>query len=147
MFNLKMKKEETTDIRMYVPDAKSTGTYEVIEISECRYKLANNDPFNESLSYGTIIEVETEKIEEDGESKFVFKNIPRKSEFTSECIGLPIALKESEMRVVGQMIIDEGGFSEVLFGGMGFVNLPKKSKLNVFEELNKLIIAKKRQQK
>jgi len=34
MFNLKMKKEETTDIRMYVPDAESTGTYEVFKISE-----------------------------------------------------------------------------------------------------------------
>ena len=147
MFNLKMKKEETTDIRMYDPDSKSTGTYEVVKISECRYKLANNDPFNESLSYGTIIEVETEKIEKDGESKFVFKNVHRKSEFTSECIGLPIDLKESEMRVVGQMIIDEGGFWEVIFGGMGFINLPKNSNLNVSEELNKLIIAKQNQQK
>lgn len=125
-----MKKEETTDIRMYVPDTKSTGTCEVVKISDFIYKLANNDPFNESLSYGKIIEVVTEKIDEDGESKFVFKEIHTISEFTSECRGLPISLTESEMRVVGQMIIDEGGFWEVLFGGMGFVNLPKKSKLN-----------------
>ena len=146
MCNLDMKKEETTDIRMYVPDAKSTGTYEVVKISEYIYKLANNDPFNETLSYGTIIEVETQKIEEDGESKYVFKNVHRKSEFTNECIGLPTALNESEMRVVGQMIIDEGGFWEVIFGGIGFVNLPKKSKLNVTEELNKLILAKNKRQ-
>lgn len=146
MFNLKMRKEETREIRMYVPDAKSTGTYEVVKTSAYKYKLANNDPFNESLSYGTIIEVETEKIEEDGESKFVFKHIHKKSEFTSECIGLPMALKESELRVVGQMIIDEGGFWEVVLGGIGFANLPKKSKLNVTEELNKLIIAKQNKQ-
>ncbi len=131
---------------MYLPDAKSTGTYEVVKISEHKYKLFNNDPFNESLTYGTIIEVEKEKIEEDGESKFVLKNIHRKSEFSSECIGLPMTLSESEMRVVGQMIIDEGGYWEVLFGSIGFVNLPKNSKLNVTEELNKLIIAKQKQQ-
>jgi len=85
-------------------------------------------------------------MEEDRESKFAFKNIHRKSEFTSECIGLPMALKESEMRLVGQMITDEGGFWEVIFGGMGFVNLPKNSKLNVTEELNRLIIAKQKKQ-
>ena len=49
---------------------------------------------------------------------------------------------ETEMRVIGQMIMDEGGYWEVIFGGMGYVNLPKKSKLNVIDELNKLIKAK-----
>ena len=44
---------------------------------------------------------------------------------------------------VGQMIMDEGGYWEVIFGGMGYVNLPKTSKLNVIDELNKLIKAKK----
>ena len=47
------------------------------------------------------------------------------------------------MRVVGQMVIDEGGYWEVIFGGMGYVNLPKTSKLNVINELNKLIKGKK----
>jgi hypothetical protein len=41
------------------------------------------------------------------------------------------------------MIMDEGGYWEVIFGGMGYVNLPKTSKLNVIDELNKLIKAKK----
>lgn len=54
-----------------------------------------------------------------------------------------MSLNESELRVVGQMIIDKGGYWEVIFGGMGYVNLPKDSRFNVIDELNKLIKAKR----
>ncbi len=124
---------------MYVPEEASTGTYEVIKVSEYTYKLTNNDPFSEVLTYGTIIEVLPEKKDED---TYVFKGVHTESDYTHEVIGLPSALNETEMRIVGQMIIDEGGYWEVIFGGMGYVNLPKHSKLNVIEELNKLITAK-----
>ena len=124
---------------MYVPEEACTSTYDVIKVAENRYRLASNDPFSETLIYGTIIEVLPEKNEED---TFVFKKVCAVSEYNLEVIGLPMALNETEMRVVGQMIIDEGGYWEVLFGGMGYVNLPKHSKLNVIEELNKLIAAK-----
>lgn len=63
----------------------------------------------------------------------------KESDFSLEVIALPFVLTESEMRIVGKMIIDAGGFWEVIFGGMGYVNLPKHSELNVIEELNKLI--------
>lgn len=131
-----MNKQEIIEIKMYVPEEASTGTYAVIKVAENRYKLCYNDPFSETLIYGTIIEVQEKK--EDG--VFVFKKIYAESEYTLEIIGLPLAqLNESELRIVGQMIVDEGGFWEVIFGGMGYVNLPKKSTLNVIEELNKLI--------
>jgi len=135
-----MDEEKIIDIKMYVPEEASTGTYEVIKVSEHTYKLTNNDPFSEILTYGTIIEVLPEKKDED---TYIFKGVHTESDFTHEVIGLPSALNETEMRVVGQMIIDEGGYWEVIFGGMGYVNLPKTSKLNVIDELNKLIKAKK----
>ncbi len=121
---------------MYVPEEASTGTYEVIKVSENRYKLTNNDPFSETLTYGTIIEVLPEKKDKD---TFVFKKVYAESEFNLEVIGIPMSLNEAELRVVGQIIIDEGGYWEVIFGGMGYVNLPKTSQLNVIDELNKLI--------
>jgi len=138
-----MDEEKIIDIKMYMPVEASTGTYEVIKVSEHRYKLTNNDPFSEILTYGTIIEVLPEKKDED---TFVFKQVYAESEYNLEVIGLPMSLNETEMpemRVVGQMIIDEGGYWEVIFGGMGYVNLPKTSKLNVIDELNKLIKAKR----
>ncbi|WP_299611340.1 hypothetical protein [uncultured Aquimarina sp.] len=138
-----MNEEEIIEIKMYVPDEASTANYDVIKVSDHRYKLTNNDPFNEILTYGTIIEVLPEKKKRDGEEIFVFKEVYAESEYNLEVIGLPMSLSETEMRAVGQMIIDEGGYWEVIFGGMGCVNLPKNSKLNVIEELNKLIKAKK----
>lgn len=134
-----MEKEKIIDIKMYVPDEASTGTYEVIQVSENTYKLTNNDPFSEILTYGTIIEVLPEK--KDGDT-YIFKRVHAESEYILQVIGLPFSLNETEMRVVGQMIIDEGGYWEVIFGGMVYVNLPKTSKLNVIDELNKLIKAK-----
>lgn len=135
-----MDQEKIIDIKMYVPEEASTGTYEVIKVSEYTYKLTNNDPFSEVLTYGTIIEVLPEKKNKD---TYVFKRVYTQSNYTHQVIGLPSALNETEMRVVGQMIIDEGGYWEVIFGGMGHVNLPKTSKLNVINELNKIIKAKK----
>lgn len=131
--------EETIEISMYVPEEASTGPYEVVKVSECLFKLMHNDPFNPLLSYGTIIEVLPEK---KYGGVFIFKGVHTVSSYNQEVIGLPGILSESELRVVGQMIVEEGGYWEVVFGGMGYVNLPKTSKLNVVEELNKLVRAK-----
>lgn len=136
-----MDQDQIIEIKMYVPEEASTGPYEVIKVSEYRYQLTNNDPFNEKLSYGTIIEVFPDKKDED---TWVFKGVYVESDYNLEVIGLPTALNETELRIVGQMIVDEGGYWEVIFGGMGYVNLPKTSKLNVIDELNKLIRAKQK---
>lgn len=89
---------------MYVPEEASTGTYEVIKVSEYKYKLTNNDPFNETLNYGILTEVLPEKKDED---TFIFKGVYKESDYNLEVIGLPSALNETEMRIVGQMILDE----------------------------------------
>ena len=133
-----MEKDEITEIRMYVPEESSTGSYDVIKVSDSLYKLANNDPFNEKMSYGTIIRVSPYKIE-SGKNEFIFREIYAESKFNLQVIGLPMSLNESELRTVGEMIVKEGGFWEIIFGGMGFINLPKESKLNVIDQLNKLI--------
>lgn len=135
--------EKEIEIRLYVPEESLTGSYAVIQLSEFTYKLTNNDPFNETLSYETIIEVEPWVKEEDQEKVYTLKSVLKKSDFSINVIGLPSELSETELRIVGKMITDEGGFWEVIFGGMGYVNLPKHSKLDVIEELNKLIKSKK----
>lgn len=108
-----------------------------------RKLLPNLAIYKETLSYGTIIEVEQEVIEDDEEKVYTLKSILKESDFSINVIGLPSELNETELRVVGKMITDEGGFWEVIFSGMGYVNLPKNSKLDVIEELNKLINSKK----
>lgn len=138
-----MNEEEIIEIRMHVPEEASTGDYEVIEVSENKYMMAHNDPFSEVLTYGTIFSVLPEK----KEGVFVFKEVDTESEFSIDVMFLPPFLNETELRVVGQMILDEGGYWEVLFGGMGYVNLPKSSKLNVFEEVSKLIGTKVKSKK
>lgn len=130
--------EKEIEIRMYVPEELSTGNYAVNQLSEFTFKLINNHPFNETLCYGTIIEVEPEVKEEDDEKVYTLKNVLKESDFSINVITLPSDLNETELRRVGKMITDEGGFWEVIFGGMGYVNLPKDSKLDVIEELNKL---------
>lgn len=135
-----MKKGEITQIRMRVPEDRSTGTYDVIKIDDTLYQLANNDPFSETLTYGTIIEVQPKK---DDEGNIEFKKIYQESDYTLEVIGLPMELDKSELLIIGQKITDEGGFWEVIFGGLGYVNLPRGSKLNVAGELHKLIQAKR----
>jgi len=139
--------EKEIEIRMYVPEQGSTGTYDVIKVSKNRYKLTNNDPFSETLIFGTIIEVFPEKQKDEDQDLFVFKEIYAESEFNLEVINLPMALNETEMRTVGQMIVDEGGYWEVIFGGMGYANLPKNSKLNIIDELNNLIYNKQKSKK
>lgn len=128
--------DKEVEFRMYIPKEKSTGVYYGCKIEDNKFQLTCNDPFYEELSYGTIIEVEPNEMEE---GVLKFKKVYKKSEYSLEVIGLPGQLNESELRSVGQMILDEGGFWEVIFGGMGYVNLPKNSTLNVIEELNILI--------
>ncbi len=59
-----MSEEEIIEIKMYMPDEASTANYDVIKVSKNRYKLTNNNPFSEILTYGTIIEVLPEKKKE-----------------------------------------------------------------------------------
>jgi hypothetical protein len=136
-----MNEKDIIEIRMYHPEEESTGNYEVVKVGENEYKLAANDPFNEDFSYGTIIEVEKE---EKDKGVLQFKRISKKSDFTLNVYGLGSSLNETELRIVGDMIIKEGGYWEVIFGGIAYVNLPKESRLKVIEELNKLIEKKKR---
>ena len=118
---------------MYIPEEKSTGTYAVIKESENIFKLVYNDPFYEELRHGTIIEAV--KGEDD---IYEFIKVKTESEYTLQVIGIPMNLSEQELRIVGDMIVKEGGFWEVIFGGMGYVNLPKGSSLNVINELNNI---------
>lgn len=131
-----MSNQSKEIIRMYYPKESCTGNYDVIILDSYRFKLACNDPFIEELTYGTIIEVEKELHEQD---VYKFKRIVEESEYRSESLFLPSELNETELRIVGDMINNEGGYWEVIFGGLGIVNLPKNSTLNVIEELNKLI--------
>lgn len=131
-----MSNQSEEIIKMYYPKESCTGNYDVIRLDSCKFKLACNDPFIEELSYGTIIEVENELYEPE---VYKFKRIVEESDYKSESLFLPPELNETELRIVGDIITNEGGYWEVIFGGIGIVNLPKNSTLDVIEELNKLI--------
>ncbi len=134
-----MQEPDIIQIKMYIKEEESTGTYDVIKVGKHLYQLPNNDPFNELLTYGTIIEVYPETKEE---GIYTFKSVFKESEYRVDVFGLPSVLNETELRTVGQKIMDEGGYWEVIFGGMAYVNLPKTSNFNVDDELNRLIKAK-----
>lgn len=135
---------QETEIIMHVPEDYSTGQYRVIQFSEFTYKLLENDPFNMDFSYGTVVEVKPEFKIENGEKVFTFKRIYKESDYSIEVYGLPHQLNETELRTIGDKIMKEGGLWEVIFGGMCYVNLPKDSKLDVIEEVNKVIREKNR---
>lgn len=134
-----MEEENSIQIRMYIEEDGSTGTYDVVKKGTYLYELQDNDPFNELLTYKTVIEVYPKMKEEE---IYEFKGVFKASAYSLEVYGLPSVLNETELRRIGQKIVDEGGFWEVLFGGMGYVNLPKTSTLDVNEALNTLIKAK-----
>lgn len=126
---------EEVEIRIFEPDFGFTASYDAIQLSEFQYLLKCNSPLSEELTYGTIIEVEKEKTKE---GDLILSKIVKKSDFSSETYMLPGDLNETELSIVGDMIINAGGYWEVLFGGMGFVNLPKDSTLDISSELRKL---------
>ena len=126
---------EVITIKMFHPGERSTGEYNVIKISDFEYKLTENNPFSEDLSYGTIIEVEN-KLNKDG--IFQFKKIAKESDFRLEIYGLNLGLNEAELRLLGDKIVKNGGHWEVIFGGMAYVNLPKDSNLDIGLEIKKI---------
>ena len=125
----------TFEINLYDSDEGFGGNVEVVKLGQHTYQLMCNTFFSEDVYYGTVIEVEDE-LTDDG--YFKLKSIIKASEYTQETYFLPIALNEAELRIVGGKIVEEGGYWEVVFGGMALVNLPKKSLLDVNEELNDL---------
>lgn len=136
-----MNSADIIEIMMYVPEDSSTGNYSVVKVADNLYKLANNDPFNEKLIYGTVVSV-SPYVNEDGVSMFILNKVYAESDYNLQVIGLPMSLTESELRPIGKMITDAGGYWEVIFGGMGYVNLPKQSQLNVHDHINRLVTSK-----
>jgi len=126
----------TSEIYLYNPKEACTGNVEVMKLSDYTFQLLCNDPFDEDLSYGTIIEVE-KYLTKDGH--FQLKKIVQVSEYDRETYWLPTGLNEKELRIVGDKIVAEGGYWEVMMGRVGIVNLPKQSPLNVNEALNILM--------
>ena len=136
-----MKDQEPFEIRMYHPDEKSIGSYEVIQIESNQFKLNYNDPFLEELTYGVQFEVEENKT---SKGEYIFKKITKESEFTSDTYTLPSLLNETELRKIGDKIIESGGYWEVMFGGIAYVNLPKGSEINILKEFEQAIESKKK---
>jgi len=136
-----MNSDDIVEITMCVPEDSSTGNYSVVKVADNLYKLANNDPFNEKLTYGTVVSV-SPYVNKDGVNMYMFNEIYAKSDYNFQVIGLPMSLTESELRPIGKMITDAGGYWEVIFGGMGYINLPKRSNLNVLDQINQLITSK-----
>jgi len=126
----------TSEIYLYNPKEACTGNIEVKKLGDHTFQLLCNDPFDEDLSYGTIIKVEEHLT---AEGHFQLKKIVQVSEYNRETYWLPTSLNETELRIVGDKIVAEGGYWEVIMGGIGIVNLPKQSHLNVDKVLNILV--------
>ena len=126
------------EFRMYVPAERSTGTYHGIPVGPNQYKLIDNDPFLEELCRGTVIEV-APKHDEPKVMELIRVVTP--SDTPVVVYGLPQGVPESLLRQVGDQIVAAGGYWEVLFGGMAYVNLPKDSSFDVNAALKAVIAA------
>ena len=103
-----------------------------------QYKLIDNDPFLEELCRGTVIEV-APKHDEPKVMELIRVVTP--SDTPVVVYGLPQGVPESLLRQVGDQIVAAGGYWEVLFGGMAYVNLPKDSSFDVNAALKAVIAA------
>ncbi len=96
--------------------------------------IEENPIFNEQVSYGDIIRVKQEK------EIFYYIETIQKSDLIRHSWLLSKDISESEeIEELKERINKSEGRCEQVFGGLLVVNIPKDSKINVDEEINKII--------
>jgi hypothetical protein len=130
-----MNSNSDIQLKVYIPAEASTTTLLLEELPNGHYKLKWNDPFSEDMLFGTIIELEKEL---DEEGSHILKRIVEKSNYSCESYIFPKEFDYSIIKPVQDAIIAEGGYWEIIFHGMLYVNLPQDSKLDVQKELNRI---------
>lgn len=126
-----MNSNPNIELKIYFPSEATSTNYLLEELESGYYIVKWNDPFNEELIYGTIID-----LEKDQEGRLIFKRVVKKSNYSCQNFLFPKDFDYTSIKPLQDAIIAEGGYWEIIFHGMLFVNLPSGSNLNVEKELN-----------
>lgn len=124
---------QEVQIKLFNKREKITSTLYVEKLSELKFRMTENDIINCQLTKGTEF---ITRINEDGNHEII--NITKESEFITRRFLLPPKYKESEFRMLGEELMQRGGFWQVDFGGIATVNIPKDFEFNVDQIMKEL---------
>lgn len=89
------------------------------KISESRFKLLENDAFDNRLNLGAIIETHIKN------GAYEFVRVIEDADYITRRFSLTTQFKESEYLLLGNEIVKHGGHWETTLWGIAIVNLPK----------------------
>ena len=121
-------------IRLYDSREQCTTTVDAERVGQDKFRLMSNSLCSEDLSYGTLIRADYRPGSKD---VYDFVSVIESSSYTQQVYGLNYGLQEDKLREIGEMITSAGGYWEVVFGGIAYVNLPMNSTLDVEKEIKK----------
>ncbi|QMU30154.1 DUF4265 domain-containing protein [Adhaeribacter radiodurans] len=124
------------NIKLYNPEDGWSCTLDALQLSDIEFELRSNHLWEESLTYGTIIQV-VEKQEPD--NSYVLKAIRKESDFYTSRFLLNSNTDQSKLRMIGDEIMELGGYWEVVFGGYAIVNIPKDSNFKLDERIKSIM--------
>jgi hypothetical protein len=117
-------------IKLYHKREKITSPVYVEQIAENKFRMTENDLLNCRLTRGTEFETRI-----NAEGKYEIIRITKESDLITRRFILSKNYKESDYRMLGDELINRGGFWQVDFGGIAIVNLPKDFEFDVDQVL------------
>jgi len=124
---------EKHKIELYDKRERATTTMYVEQLSENKFRMADNDIFNCRLTKGTEFET---RINKEGKHEII--RITKESDFITRRFFLSPKYKESDYRMLGAELTKRGGFWQVDFGGIATVNIPRDFEFNVDQVMKDL---------
>ena len=119
---------ETLQIEIYDKREKTTESVMVEKLSDKKFRVAENAVLSCRLTFRTEFEA---RVNQD--SKYEITKITKDSDFITRRFFLNAQFTEEDYRVLGDEIINQGGFWQVDFASIATVNLPKNSTLDLDE--------------
>jgi hypothetical protein len=113
-------------LEVYDKREKVTSSFYALKLSENIYRMVENDIFNCRLTFGTEFETRI-----NGAGKYEVVQILKDSPFITRRFMLSSQFTESEYRLLGDEIMNKGGFWQVDLGGITTINLPADTDLNI----------------
>lgn len=98
----------------------------VEKLTESKFRMTQNDICNRRLTKGTIFET---RLNQDGQHEIV--RIVEKSEYITRKFFLPVAFNVNDYRMLGDELINRGGFWQVDFGSFLTINIPKDFEFDI----------------
>lgn len=121
------------EIEVYDKREKVTTTLCVEQITGNKFRMIDNDLFNNQLTLGAEFETKI-----NSKNKHEVVKILKKSELITRRFSLTPNYKESDYRMLGDELTKRGGFWQVDFGSIATVNIPKSFEFNINQVIKDL---------